>query len=140
MFRQTILNISTGNWIRRGGSSYRVLLKKGYKYVEHLSDYMEEHEYEYFDPLADFEHPAMLPPLWCLIKKQKEYDLSLARIIKKKFNKKKIDEWKEDIITRFLRHTNPTHSKNKLNAILQAFVASNTFQIEYIITLALAFR
>jgi len=44
------------------------LIRKGYKYVDRLSDYLEDigiiyvGEFE-LDPLADFYHPALIPPL-----------------------------------------------------------------------------
>jgi hypothetical protein len=63
---KTVLNILTGRWITSKLS--QKLIREGYKYVDRLSDYLEDigiiyvGEFE-LDPLADFYYPALIPPL-----------------------------------------------------------------------------
>src|SRR5947209_18710742 len=65
---KTVLNILTGRWIDPNGKLFQKLIRKGYKYADRLSDYLEEigtmyvGEFE-LDPLVDFYHPALIPPL-----------------------------------------------------------------------------
>ncbi|CAG8819143.1 22804_t:CDS:1, partial [Racocetra persica] len=64
--KKTVLNILTGRWITPKLS--QKLIREGYKYVDRLSDYLENigtmyiGEFE-LDPLADFYYPALIPPL-----------------------------------------------------------------------------
>jgi hypothetical protein len=63
-----VLNLLTGRWIKTNGKLFQKLIHEGYKYVDRLSDYLEDigiiyvGEFE-LDPLADFYHPALIPPL-----------------------------------------------------------------------------
>ncbi|GES95651.1 hypothetical protein GLOIN_2v1685036 [Rhizophagus clarus] len=65
---KTVLNILTGRWIDPNRKLFQKLIREGYKYVDRLSDYLEDigiiyvGEFE-LDPLADFYHPALIPPL-----------------------------------------------------------------------------
>src|SRR5437763_2824624 len=65
---KTVLNILTGRWIDPNRKLFQKLIREGYKYVDKLSDYLEDigiiyvGEFE-LDPLADFYHPALILPL-----------------------------------------------------------------------------
>ncbi len=66
--QKTVLNILSDRWINPKGKLFRKLIRKGYKYADRLSDYLEDigtmyvGEFE-LDPLVDFYHPALIPPL-----------------------------------------------------------------------------
>ena len=57
--QKTVLNILTDRWIDPNGKLFQKLIREGYKYVDRLSDYLEDigtlyvGEFE-LDPLADF--------------------------------------------------------------------------------------
>ncbi|PKC12110.1 hypothetical protein RhiirA5_397098 [Rhizophagus irregularis] len=63
-----VLNLLTGRWISPNGKLFQKLIREGYKYADRLSDYLEDigtmyvGEFE-LDPLVDFYHPALIPPL-----------------------------------------------------------------------------
>ena len=63
-----VLNILTGRWIDPNGKLFQKLIREGYRHANRLSDYLEDigtisvGEFE-LDPLADFYHPALIPPL-----------------------------------------------------------------------------
>ena len=65
---RTVLNLLTGRWISPNGKLFQKLIREGYKYADRLSDYLEDigtiyvGEFE-LDPLVDFYHPALIPPL-----------------------------------------------------------------------------
>ena len=65
---RTVLNLLTGRWISPNGKLFQKLIREGYRYANRLSDYLEDigtisvGEIE-LDPLADFYHPALIPPL-----------------------------------------------------------------------------
>ena len=65
---KTVLNILTGRWIDPNRKLFQKLIREGYKYVDRLSDYLEDigtiyvAEFE-LDPLADFYYLALIPPL-----------------------------------------------------------------------------
>ncbi|POG70172.1 hypothetical protein GLOIN_2v1620056, partial [Rhizophagus irregularis DAOM 181602=DAOM 197198] len=65
---KTVLNILTGRWIDPNRKLFQKLIREGYKYVDRLSDYLEDigiiyvGEFE-LEPLDDFCHPALIPPL-----------------------------------------------------------------------------
>ena len=65
---KTVLNILTGRWIDPNRKLFQKLIREGYKYADRLSDYLEDigtiyvGEFE-LDPLVDFYHPALIPPL-----------------------------------------------------------------------------
>src|SRR5688572_25441010 len=66
--QRTILNILTGQWINLNGKLFQKLIHEGYRYADRLSDYLEDigtmHADEFkLNPLADFYHPALIPPL-----------------------------------------------------------------------------
>ena len=64
MPKETVLNILTSREINLNGKLFKKLIRKGYKYVKWLSGYLEHIETRYeWDPLADFHHPALIPPL-----------------------------------------------------------------------------
>jgi hypothetical protein len=61
--QRTILNILTSLWIDLNGKLFQKLIREGYRYVNRLSDYLEDigsiyiDEFE-LDPLFDFHYPA----------------------------------------------------------------------------------
>ena len=63
-----VLNLLTGCWIKTNGKLFQKLIHEGYRCANRLSDYLEDigtisvGEFE-LDPLADFYHPALIPPL-----------------------------------------------------------------------------
>ena len=63
-----VLNLLIGRWIKTNGKLFQKLIHKGYRCANRLSDYLEDigtisvGEFE-LDPLADFYHPALIPPL-----------------------------------------------------------------------------
>ena len=63
-----VLNLLTGRWIKTNGKLFQKLIHEGYRCANRLSDYLENietisvGEFE-LDPLADFYHPALIPPL-----------------------------------------------------------------------------
>src|SRR5687767_9160869 len=65
---RTVLNLLTGRWISPNGKLFQKLIRKGYRYANRLSDYLEDigticvGEFE-LDPLADFYYPALISPL-----------------------------------------------------------------------------
>jgi hypothetical protein len=65
---KTVLNILTGRWINPNRKLFQKLIREGYRYANRLSDYLEDigtmyvGEFE-LDPLMDFYHPALIPPL-----------------------------------------------------------------------------
>ena len=66
--QKTVLNILSDRWINPKGKLFRKLIREGYKYADRLSDYLEDigtmHVGEFeLDPLVDFYHPALIPPL-----------------------------------------------------------------------------
>src|SRR6266498_5651660 len=65
---KTVLNILTGRWIDPNRKLFQKLIREGYKYVDRLSNYLEDigtmHVGEFeLDPLIDFYHPALISPL-----------------------------------------------------------------------------
>src|SRR6266542_953114 len=63
-----VLNLLTGRWIKTNGKLFQKLIHEGYRCTNRLSDYLEDigtisvSEFE-LDPLVDFYHPALIPPL-----------------------------------------------------------------------------
>src|SRR5436305_1416288 len=72
---RTVLNLLTGRWISPNGKLFQKLIREGYRYANRLSDYLEDigticvGEFE-LDPLADFYHPALIPPLSILAERE----------------------------------------------------------------------
>ena len=65
---KTVLNILTDWWIDSNRKLFQKLIREGYKYVDRLSDYLEDIRIIYvgkfeLDPLTDFYHLALIPPL-----------------------------------------------------------------------------
>ena len=63
---KTVLNILTDRWINPNRKLFQKLIREGYKYVDRLSDYLEDigtiHAGEFeWGPLADFYHSALIP-------------------------------------------------------------------------------
>jgi hypothetical protein len=83
---KTVLNILTGRWINPNRKLFQKLIREGYKYVDRLSDYLEDigiiyvGEFE-LDPLADFYHPALIPPLSILADIRKNFPISVESAV-----------------------------------------------------------
>ncbi|PKK46164.1 hypothetical protein RhiirC2_803828, partial [Rhizophagus irregularis] len=66
--KKTVLNILTGRWIDPNRKLFQKLICEGYRYANRLLEYLEDigtmnvGEFE-LDLLADFYHPALIPPL-----------------------------------------------------------------------------
>ena len=62
---KTVLNILISQWINSNSKLFQKLIRESYKYVDILSDYLENigiiyvSEFE-LDPLADFYYPALI--------------------------------------------------------------------------------
>ena len=87
--KKTLLNILTGQWIDPNRKLFQKLICEGYKYVDRLSDYLEDigiiyvGEFE-LDPLADFYHPALIPPLSILASRsdiRKKFPISVESAV-----------------------------------------------------------
>ena len=66
--QKTVLNILTDQQIDPNKKLFQKLIRKGYKYADRLSNYLEDigtmHVGEFeLDPLIDFYHPALISPL-----------------------------------------------------------------------------
>ncbi|CAG8645827.1 11037_t:CDS:2, partial [Gigaspora rosea] len=86
---KTVLNILTGRWIDPNGRLFRKLIHEGYKYTDRLSDYLEDNgtmwidEFE-LDPLLDFYHPALIPPLSILANRSdicKKFPITVESVV-----------------------------------------------------------
>ena len=84
-----VLNLLTERWIKTNGKLFQKLIREGYKYVDRLSDYLEDigticvGEFE-LDPLADFYYPALIPPLFILASRSdihKNFPISLESAV-----------------------------------------------------------
>ncbi|CAG8815487.1 11336_t:CDS:2, partial [Gigaspora margarita] len=73
---EEVLNLSTNRWIKFNEKLYKKLLREGYKYAKDLSHYLEDvplidiGDYETIYPLANFYHPALIPPLSILARRR----------------------------------------------------------------------
>ncbi len=66
--QKTVLNILSDWWINPKGKLFQKLIREGYKYVDRLSDYLEDIETIYvaefeLDLLADFYYLTLISPL-----------------------------------------------------------------------------
>src|SRR6266496_6053477 len=86
---KTVLNILTRRWIDPNRKLFQKLICEGYKYVDRLSDYLEDigiiyvGEFE-LDPLAVFYHPALIPPLSILASRsdiRKKFPISVESAV-----------------------------------------------------------
>jgi hypothetical protein len=86
---KTVLNILTGRWIDPNRKLFQKLIREGYKYVDRLSDYLEDIGIIYvgkfeLDPLADFYHPVLIPPLSILASRadiRKNFPISIESAV-----------------------------------------------------------
>ncbi|POG57646.1 hypothetical protein GLOIN_2v1738206 [Rhizophagus irregularis DAOM 181602=DAOM 197198] len=178
---KTVLNIITGRWIDPNRKLFQKLIREGYKYVDRLSDYLEDigiiyvGEFE-LDPLADFYHPALIPPLSVLairadirekfiisvesavmggmslftLEKNKRSSLqnliqmnysidNLTTLIGITWEQEEIKTWRNDVLMKFLHHSNLTPSKHRPGALYDAFTKTSVLGPEHILALARAF-
>ncbi|CAG8855809.1 31003_t:CDS:1, partial [Gigaspora margarita] len=66
---EEVLNLSTNRWIKFNGKLYKKLLREGYKYAKDVLP-IDIGDYETIYPLADFYHPALIPPLSILARRR----------------------------------------------------------------------
>ena len=178
---KTVLNILTGRWIDPNRKLFQKLIREGYKYVDRLSDYLEDigiiyvGEFE-LDPLADFYHPALIPPLSILasrsdickrvpisvesavmggmslftLEKNKRSSLqnliqmnysidNLTTLIGITWEQEEMKTWRNDVLMKFLHHSNLTPSKHRPGALYDAFTKTSVLGPEHILALARAF-
>ncbi|CAG8603962.1 3455_t:CDS:2 [Cetraspora pellucida] len=149
---EEVLNLSTGRWIKKNGKLFQKLLRKGYKYTKDLSHYLDDvplidlDEYGIIYPLADFFYSALIPSLSTLAKMRdicKRYPISmgypgynLSQLLEMCWNHRETQEWRNDILARFLHHPNLTLSKYKLNALYDAFSKTDALGQEHILAIA----
>ena len=174
-----VLNLLTGCWIKTNGKLFQKLIHEGYRCANRLSDYLEDigtisvGEFE-LDPLADFYHPALIPPLSTLaeradicknfiisvesavvrevslftLKKNKRF--SLQNLIQKNYSnlsvligitweRKEMKTWRDDLLVKFLHHSNLAPAKYRPEALYDAFSRTNVLGPEHILALARTF-
>ena len=178
---KTVLNILTGRWIDPNRKLFQKLVREGYKYVDRLSDYLEDigiiyvGEFE-LDPLADFYHPALIPPLSVLairadirekfiisvesavmggmslftLEKNKRTSLqnliqmnysidNLTTLIGITWEQEEMKTWRNDVLMKFLHHSNLAPSKHRPGALYDAFTKTSVLGSEHILALARTF-
>jgi hypothetical protein len=178
MVQKTVLNVLSDRWIDPKGKLFRKLIREGYKYVDRLSDYLEDigiiyvGEFE-LDPLADFCHPALIPPLSILavradihknfpitvesvveggmslftLEKNKQSSLqnliqmnyssgNLSTLIGITWEREETKIWRNDLLMKFLHHSNLAPSKHRPSALYDAFTKTNVLGPGHILALA----
>src|SRR5215469_4212464 len=176
---KTVLNILTDRWINPNRKLFQKLIREGYKYVDRLSDYLEDigiiyvGEFE-LDPLADFYHPALIPPLSILasrvdirknfpisvesavvggmslfiLEKNKRSSLqnliqmnygNLTTLIGITWEQEEMKTWRNDVLMKFLHHSNLALSKHRPGALYDAFTKMSVLGPEHILALARMF-
>ena len=87
--QRTVFNLLTGRWISSNEKLFQKLIHEGFKYTYWLSDYLEDNGtvndngFE-FDPLDDFRHPALIPPLSILASRIdicEKYSISVESVV-----------------------------------------------------------
>ncbi|EXX71626.1 uncharacterized protein OCT59_013824 [Rhizophagus irregularis] len=174
-----VLNLLTGRWIKTNGKLFQKLIHKGYRCANRLSDYLEDigtisvGEFE-LDPLADFYHPALIPPLSTLAERadirenfiisvesaivggvslftlEKNKCSSLQNLIQKNYSnlsvligitweRKEMKTWRDDLLVKFLHHSNLAPAKYRPEGLYDAFSRTNVLGPEHILALARTF-
>src|SRR2546421_11322710 len=176
-----VLNLLTGRWIKTNGKLFQKLIHEGYRCANRLSDYLEDigtisvGEFE-LDPLADFYHPALIPPLSVLairadirekfiisvesavmggmslftLEKNKRSSLqnliqmnysidNLTTLIGITWEQEEMKTWRNDVLMKFLHHSNLAPSKHRPGALYDAFTKTSILGPEHILALARAF-
>ncbi|POG61086.1 hypothetical protein GLOIN_2v1787059 [Rhizophagus irregularis DAOM 181602=DAOM 197198] len=174
-----VLNLLTGRWIKTNGKLFQKLIHKGYRCANRLSDYLEDigtisvGEFE-LDPLADFYHPALIPPLSTLAERadirenfiisvesaivggvslftlEKNKSSSLQNLIQKNYSnlsvligitweRKEMKTWRDDLLVKFLHHSNLAPAKYRPEDLYDAFSRTNVLGPEHILALARTF-
>jgi hypothetical protein len=174
-----VLNLLTGRWIKTNGKLFQKLIHEGYRCANRLSDYLEDigtisvGEFE-LDPLADFYHPALIPPLSTLAERadirenfiisvesavvggvslftlEKNKRSSLQNLIQKNYSnlsvligitweRKEMKTWRDDLLVKFLHHSNLAPAKYRPEALYDAFSRTNVLGPEHILALARTF-
>ena len=174
---KTVLNILTDRWIDPNRKLFQKLICEDYKYVDRLSDYLEDigiiyvGEFE-LEPLADFCHPALIPPLSILASRadiRKNFPISVesavmggASLLTLKKNKRpalqnliqmnysidnlttligitweqeEMKTWRNDVLMKFLYHSNLASLKHRLSALYDVFSKTNALGSERILAL-----
>ncbi|PKB98099.1 hypothetical protein RhiirA5_384192 [Rhizophagus irregularis] len=126
------------------------------------------------DPLADFYHPALIPPLSTLAERadirenfiisvesavvggvslftlEKNKRSSLQNLIQKNYSnlsvligitweRKEMKTWRDDLLVKFLHHSNLAPAKYRPEALYDAFSRTNVLGPEHILALARTF-
>ena len=176
-----VLNLLTGRWIKTNGKLFQKLIHEGYRCANRLSDYLEDigtisvGEFE-LDPLADFYHPALIPPLSVLairadirekfiisvesavmggmslftLEKNKRsllqnliqmnYSIdNLVTLIGITWEQEEMKTWRNDVLMKFLHHSNLTPSKHRPGGLYDAFTKTSVLGPEHILALARMF-
>ncbi|RIA94850.1 hypothetical protein C1645_817436 [Glomus cerebriforme] len=145
---KTVLNILTGRWIDPNRKLFQKLIREGYKYVDRLSDYLEDigiiyvGEFE-LDPLADFYHPALIPPLSILASRldiRKKFPISVESAVigemRITWEQEETKAWRDDVLKKFLHNPNLVLSRYKPNALYDAFTKANVLESEHVLALS----
>ena len=87
--QKSVLNLLTSRWINHNGKLFQKLIHEGFKYTYWLLDYLEDNGtvsdngFE-FDPLDDFCHSALIPPLSILASRVdicEKYNISVESVV-----------------------------------------------------------
>ncbi|RIA94656.1 hypothetical protein C1645_817711 [Glomus cerebriforme] len=146
--KKTVLNILTSCWIDPNRKLFQKLICKGYKYVDRLSDYLEDIETIYvgefeLDPLADFYHPALIPSLSILASRSdicKKFSISVEsaviRGMRITWEQEETKAWRDDVLKKFLHHPNLVLSRHKPNVLYDAFTKADVLESEHVLALS----
>ncbi|CAG8459697.1 639_t:CDS:1 [Cetraspora pellucida] len=63
-------------------------------------------------------------------------DYAIRKLLKIDWNSRKTQEWRNDILVRFLNHPNLISSKHRPNELYDAFIKSNVLEPDHILALA----
>ncbi|PKC56728.1 hypothetical protein RhiirA1_500098 [Rhizophagus irregularis] len=106
------------------------------------------------DPLADFYHPALIPPLSTLAERadiRENFIISvesavvggnysnLSVLIGITWERKEMKTWRDDLLVKFLHHSNLAPAKYRPEALYDAFSRTNVLGPEHILALARTF-
>ncbi|CAG8481992.1 16479_t:CDS:2 [Acaulospora colombiana] len=127
-----VLNLLTGRWIKTNGKLFQKLIREGYRCANRLSDYLEDigtisvGEFE-LDPLADFYHPALIPPLSTLAERadiRENFIISVESVVVGGellgSEREETKAWRDDLLVKFLHHSNLAPAKYRPEALYDA--------------------
>ncbi|POG76361.1 hypothetical protein GLOIN_2v1769172 [Rhizophagus irregularis DAOM 181602=DAOM 197198] len=123
------------------GKLFQKLIREGYKYADRLSDYLEDigtiniGEFE-LEALIDFYYPALIPPLSVLATRadiRKNFPISVEFAV---IGGAKLKAWRNDVLMKFLHHSNLAPSKHRPDALYDVFTKTSVLGSEHILALA----